>query len=246
MALPAGFSEIFLDEVDSTNEEAWRRVAAGAGHGTVIRAGAQTAGRGRMGRGWVSPEGNLYMSIIVVPPPPRLAAQLAFVAALGVGDALTSLLPDAVSLRFKWPNDVQLVGRKAAGILVEGRGGPVHVVGIGVNVATAPNLADAPATSLTAQGARDAAPGPLAGDICTHFAGWFERWRADGFGPLREAWLARAVGLGKPVEARLPTGTLTGIFRDLDTDGALLLEEPGGATRRIEAGDVFLTSAGRG
>lgn len=220
-----------LDIVDSTNREALRRIAAGAPHGAVVQARQQTAGRGRRGRAWISPPGNLYATLIVRPADGAPVAQLGFVAALAAGDALRIYAP----VRFKWPNDLMLDGRKLGGILVEAVGGAA-AVGIGVNIASAPEDTETPATHLPA----GVAPDALLDDIRAGFDVWYRRWRDDGFEPLREAWLRHAVGLGEPIRARLARETVGGTFRGLDADGGLVLDCDDGRRRVIAAGDVFL------
>ncbi len=223
-------SPIMLDVVDSTNREALRRIAAGAPHGTVIQARQQTDGRGRRGRSWISPPGNLYATLIVRPPGDAPVAQLGFVAALGAGDALRRHAP----VRFKWPNDLMLEGRKLGGILVETAEGAA-AVGIGINIASAPKDTETPATHLPA----NVTPDALLDDIRVCFDVWYQRWRDDGFAPLREAWLQHGIGLGEPIRARLARETVEGVFGGLDADGGLLLDRDG-ARRVIAAGDVFL------
>ncbi len=223
-------SPIRLDVVDSTNREALRRIAAGAPHGAVIQARQQTDGRGRRGRSWISPPGNLYATLIVRPPGDAPVAQLGFVAALGAGDALRRHAP----VRFKWPNDLMLEGRKLGGILVETAEGAA-AVGIGINIASAPEDTETPATRLPARVTPDA----LLDDIRACFDVWYRRWRDDGFAPLREAWLHHGIGLGEPIRARLARETVEGVFGGLDADGGLLLDRDG-ARRVIAAGDVFL------
>src|ERR1700758_3362130 len=98
-----------FDAIDSTNEEARRQAREGASEGTLIWARAQTAGRGRRGRSFVSPPGNLYISLLLRPEgAPAAAAQLGFAAALAIADAAAPLLPAGVRLGLKWPNDVLL------------------------------------------------------------------------------------------------------------------------------------------
>ena len=143
-ALPQGYALIALDEAGSTNDEAKDRAVAGAPEGTVIWARQQRAGRGRRGRAWVSPPGNLYLSVILRPAcEARSVAQLSFVAALAVLDLVDGPLPGRACC--KWPNDILVDGGKVAGILLEsalraeGRVDWV-VLGIGVNLASHPRL----------------------------------------------------------------------------------------------------------
>jgi BirA family biotin operon repressor/biotin-[acetyl-CoA-carboxylase] ligase len=147
-------------------------------------------------------------------------------------------------VRFKWPNDVLIDGAKVSGILMEATAGPGPavewvVIGIGVNVAHAPSDAGYPATSLHAAGAGAATVEVVLEKLAVALQAWLERWRRQGFAPVRQQWLAFARGVGEPVEVRLQRETLHGRFAALDEGGALLLALPGGATRSVTAGDVF-------
>lgn len=252
-ALPEGFRLCHYATLGSTNDEAKALARAGAPQGTLVWADEQTAGRGRRGRVWLSPPGNLYLSLVLRPDgAPARAAQLSFVAALGLGDALVALgLGDALAalggpamrLRYKWPNDLLANGRKLAGILLESETSASDrvdfvVVGVGVNIVLAPDDVEFPATSLAAQGVATVTPAALLAGFARHFEIWARRWRAEGFAPVRAAWLARASGLGERVRVRLERNTLCGRFLDLDDDGALVLEGVQGR-RRIAAGEVF-------
>lgn len=245
-ALPRGYRVIEHDSLDSTSAEAERQARAGAADGTVIRARRQTAGRGRQGRQWHSPEGNLYFSLILRPDaPPTIAAQLTFVTVLALGEAIGSVLPAETDLAFKWPNDVLLDGRKVAGILLESSGSSAGrldwlVVGCGLNVMHFPeNLPGYRATSLTAAGAADPDPGTLLAAFLGAFAVWRARWQDEGLAPVRDAWLARAARIGAEITVRLPGDELHGRFTGLDETGALLLDLPDGSRRTVTAGDVF-------
>lgn len=236
---PAGYDRLILDAVDSTNAEARRRL--GAPRPLWITARRQTAGRGRQGRGWASPEGNLSATLLLGrDEPPAALARLSFRAALAVADLFAHFAP-AAAIATKWPNDVLLNGRKAAGILLENFGpGAGHqanlAIGIGVNLAHHPDLATCrwPPTSLAAETGR--APGFDA--ALTVLAARLDRWLAmPDFATVRAAWLARAAQLGQRIEVRLPDATLTGIFEDVDAEGALVLRTAHGP-RRITAGDI--------
>lgn len=242
--LPAGWRLVSRDTLGSTNDEAKSLARQGAAQGTLVWALAQTAGRGRRGREWRSPHGNLYLSLVWRPAcPPDRAAQLGFAAALAVGDALGDLVPNLAGLAGKWPNDLLLDGRKIAGILLESEIGEAQnlaflVVGVGVNLVSAPPDVEFPATSIAAQGYPPPEPAALLGAFARHFEDWARSWREAGFAPLRAAWLARAVGRGEPIRVRLENASLHGRFADLDPHGALLLDTADGL-RRISAGDVF-------
>lgn len=247
-ALPTGWRLDARESVGSTNDEARALATAGAPHGSVVWALRQEAGRGRRGRGWASPPGNLYASSLLrADIPASRAGEATFLAAVALAEALLDCAP-TLDLGLKWPNDVLVGGRKIAGILLESgftSDGRVDwiVLGTGVNLAHHPEDAERPATSLAALG-HDAVTVPtLLAGLTAALDRWHRRWLAHGFAPLRAAWMARALGLGQPIAVRLERETLDGRFADLDADGALLLDLPDGRRRRIAAGDVFLSAA---
>jgi BirA family biotin operon repressor/biotin-[acetyl-CoA-carboxylase] ligase len=243
MTAPARF--VVFDRVVSTNDEARRLAASGAADGTVVLAREQTGGRGRQGRAWASPPGNVYASFVLRPAVPAArAAELGFVAALAVADTVAALAPPGAAIRCKWPNDVLANGRKVAGILPEAALKPEGdvdyvVLGIGLNVAHHPDDTARPATSLAAFGARAGAD-EAAAALVAALGGWRRRWEAEGFAPVRETWLARAAGLGAEIRVRLGAGEIGGRFAGLDEKGALLLDGGEGGVTRVAAGDVFL------
>jgi BirA family biotin operon repressor/biotin-[acetyl-CoA-carboxylase] ligase len=234
---------IRLDTVDSTNAEALRRARSGE-HGPLwVVATTQTAGRGRRGRTWASPPGNLYASLLLVDPAPAaVAPQLAFVAGLAVHDACVEFAPSlAGTLKLKWPNDLLCGGAKVAGILIEGEGGAavVTVIGIGVNCRHHPDAVEHPATDFAALGAPVAAHALFEALQRTMAARLGEWDRGAGFAAIRSAWLARAGDLGQAMRARLPDREASGIFEALDEAGRLILRLPDGRREVITAGEVF-------
>ncbi|WP_242018823.1 biotin--[acetyl-CoA-carboxylase] ligase [Phaeovibrio sulfidiphilus] len=249
--LPAGWSLSCFEELESTSRTARERVERGeASDGQIIWALSQTGGRGRMGRGWSSPRGNLYQSCLVrAPADPARAAEASFVAAVATARALEILCP-ASQPRCKWPNDIFCQGAKVSGILLElargpGEGGepsPWLIVGIGINLALAPDTPSLyPAAALADFGV-EVSPAAALEVLADCLCGWLSVWRTQGFGPVREAWLSRAMGLGEPVEVRLGAGqVLRGHFGGLDTTGRLALTGDDGVTieHYISAGDVF-------
>jgi BirA family transcriptional regulator, biotin operon repressor / biotin---[acetyl-CoA-carboxylase] ligase len=245
--LPAAYRVIAYETVGSTNDTARQLAREGALDGTCVWALEQTAGRGRRGRFWSSPRGNLYASLILRPAcPPGRAAQLGFAAALAVSDALRDLVPDLGPPACKWPNDVLIAGKKVAGILLESEMGDrgnlaFLVIGVGINLVSAPADAEYPANAIAGAGRTAPPPGVALAAFCRHFEAWTRRWCAQGFAPLREFWLARAVSLGEEIRVRLESGSLQGKFIDIDHEGALLLETEG-EWRRVSAGDVFPAS----
>jgi BirA family biotin operon repressor/biotin-[acetyl-CoA-carboxylase] ligase len=234
--LPDGWRLVALDSVGSTNDEAMHLADAGAPEGTVVWSREQTGGRGRRGRRWASPIGNLYTSTILRPDcPAARAAELGFVAALAVAD----IVPADRAVRVKWPNDVLVDDGKIAGILLEsavGQNGRVqHVVaGIGVNVAFAPQVPDMRYPGAALGGSVEAALEKLAAALAARLA----EWRREGFSAVRARWLAKAGPIGAEVDVRLGEELVRGRFAGLDPEGALLLDTAAGP-RRIVSGELL-------
>ena len=248
MSLPAAFTLARLDETPSTNAEALRLAERGADDLTLVWARTQSSGRGRLGRAWVSPPGNLYCSLVLRldpdgPPP----ATLSLVAALAAAEAAESLLPGLARAEVKWVNDVMIGGRKVSGSLAERGAGDALVLGIGINVAHAPDLTGGPyeATSLAACGAEAGVEEALAA-LGHRLLSRLTTWRAGGFAPLRAPYEERMWRLGLPIRVGLDAErrtTAKGTNGGVDEDGRLRLELPDGRTRLLHAGDVL---AGRG
>lgn len=229
---PAGTGREVHATLDSTNAEALRRAAAGAAAPLWILALRQTAARGRRGRVWAMPRGAFAASLLLRPDgPPAEAALRSFVAALGLCDALVAAtgLPERFAL--KWPNDVLLDGGKLAGILLETGGAPgplALAIGFGVNLAAAPAPSDLepgalPPVGLAAATGAELEPEAFLDLLAPAVARWEARLRADGFGPVRAAWLALAARLGAPLVARTPGREIAGRFETIDATGALVL-----------------------
>ena len=224
----------------STNDEALRLAAAGARAGTVVVAATQSAGRGRQGRVWASPPGNLHASVLLRPGvgTERLG-ELAFLAGLAVAETVAGLLPPERRVSLKWPNDVLVDGAKIAGILIE-QAGDAAILGIGLNVAHRPPATPYPATALALAGTEVEVETVLQRLLAALGAG-LALWQAHGFAAIRSAWLAWAHPVGTLLQVRLggsaETGTIAGRFAGIDPAGALLLETAAGP-RRIVAGEV--------
>lgn len=235
----------------STNDEAGRLAREGAPEGTVVQALEQTGGRGRRGRAWSSPPGNLYTSTIIRPRRPMTdAALLSFVTALAVMDTARALLGAGPDIRCKWPNDVLIGGRKLAGILLEadGQAQPEWlVIGMGLNVRHHPATAAYPTTCLAEEGAPEVSVEAACREYVSSLARWHAVWAQDGFAPIRKAWLENSAGLGNPIVVRLADREEHGTFAGLDTDGVLLLDRAlDGARLRISAGDVYFPDRTKG
>jgi BirA family biotin operon repressor/biotin-[acetyl-CoA-carboxylase] ligase len=235
-------SIVRFDIIDSTNDEARRRAEAGEPGLLWLLAARQTAGRGRRGHTWLSPPGNLHLTgLFTLAAPPAQAALLSYAAAVAAAQALEMF--GATDLRLKWPNDVWAGDAKLAGVLLESGLGPAGrwlAVGIGANLAEAPEIAGRRTISLAALTVRAApAPDDVAAVLAERFEHWLERFKATGFAEIRAAWLARAFGRGEMIEAQAPAGAVVGRFETLDEAGALIVIDTAGVRHAVTAGEVF-------
>jgi BirA family biotin operon repressor/biotin-[acetyl-CoA-carboxylase] ligase len=208
-------------------------------------------GKGRRGREWVSKTGNLYCTGLY-PHDGDLAsaARLSFVAALAVADTLDQYI-DSSTIQIKWPNDVLVQGKKISGILLESgtENDQIWVaIGTGINLVNHPDNSEAPATHMLAHVPQDLMEGPeplyaAKEPVLAIYAARFDHWRQiylkDGFDPIKQAWTARAKGMGELVTARLSERTIDGVAIELDEDGALVIQTKDSGTEKIHAGDVF-------
>jgi len=237
---------VYLDETGSTNAEAFRLAEMGAAEGTVVLAERQTAGKGRLGRQWVSPGGvNLYLSVVLRPAlPPYEAPQLTFLSAV----ALARTIEEQVGLKpaIKWPNDLLLHGSKVAGLLNEMSAETDRVafviLGIGVNLNMAvhqfPDDLRSPATSLAIELGRPVERNQFAASLLAALDHEYVRFCNAGFGPVREEWAKRCNAYGRQVSVAIGNSTVRGPFAGIDHDGALLLTLPDGRLERVMSGDV--------
>ena len=234
-------------ELASTNDEAMARARCGDPGKLWIVAARQSAGRGRLGRNWRSPPGNLYASLLLIDPaPPDIASQLGFVAGVALIEALREITGAGARLALKWPNDVLLDGGKLSGILLEATqlpgGAFACVVGIGVNCASHPTDLPYRASDLAAFG-EPASRENLLTALADRFADQFDTWLGGaGFLSIRDAWLASAAGLGGAIVVLQGEKQASGRFHTIDSTGRLVLAGPTGETV-IEAGDILLASA---
>jgi BirA family biotin operon repressor/biotin-[acetyl-CoA-carboxylase] ligase len=236
----------WYEEIGSTNDRARELAEEGAEHGEVVIAEAQTAGRGRRGRLWVSPaRKNLYFSVILRPDlPPARAPELTLVASVALCDALRQA---GVQAGIKWPNDLLASERKIAGVLTElaAEADRVHwvVIGAGVNVNAReedfPEELRGEATSVLLERGEPAPRALFAAACLTALEGWLDRHAEEGFAVVREAWRERSTTLGREVTVRTDGREIVGTAEDIDDAGALLVRGPAGL-ERILAGDVTL------
>ncbi len=248
IAQTRGVRLVVHDRIDSTNEEAKRLVLSGERGPLWIVAKQQSSGRGRLGRRWESPPGNLYASLILSDVATlRNAPQLGFVAGLASIEALKAATGVADRFSLKWPNDVLFDGAKLAGILLESAPPPVAgstemtaIIGVGVNCAEAPVGLPYPAIALTALRENP----PSAASVLSHLSDamiqYLDLWACGaGFHLVRAQWLSNAGGIGRNIRVALAQETIEGRFETIDAIGRLVLATDQGE-RLIEAGDVFL------
>ena len=244
---PEGVGRHVLARALSTNDEALRLAPSLSGPAWIM-AYEQTLGRGRRGRGWTMPAGNFAATLVLRPKGGlTAAAQLSFVAALALYDALTLAAGPAARLAIKWPNDVLLNDGKVAGILLESAGtGGVVAVGIGVNLAAAPDAAQVEEgavrpVSFAQETGHRVAPDEFLDLLAPAFAHWQHQFETYGFAPIRNAWIARAARLGQEIIARMGSYQEQGVFEGVDDSGALILATALGR-RAIPAADIFFQS----
>lgn len=244
---PQGYGLHVLQQVDSTLDEA-ARIAPSAQGPVWIMAYSQTSARGRRGRAWANPKGNLAATLLMRPDGnPEQAALRSFVAALALFDACVAVTGRSAGFALKWPNDVLLNGGKLAGILLESTGQGREVahlsIGIGVNLSEAPPThavepgAVRPVSLLSETGA-SVTPEDFLTELAVAFAGYESQFVTYGFEPIRTAWLSRAARLGDVITARTATSETVGTFETVDSSGNLVLKTAKGRVS-IPAADVF-------
>lgn len=238
----------FLKEVDSTNNRAAELARGGSEEGEVVIAERQVKGKGRLSRVWQSPLGvNLYTTIILRPSiSPAVSPQITLTAGVAVAETLSFYCGKDVTL--KWPNDVQVRGKKICGILAEMRlrGTDIDfvVVGIGININIRRDDFDASfrdeATSLREELGHDVSRRDVAVRLFNCFEKWYDRFIREGFPPVREAWIAFAGILGREIRVVSGNQIDRGRVLGIDDQGALLIGNDNDETKRVIAGDVFL------
>lgn len=239
--LPEGWRLIVKRETQSTNEDV-KNLPAGSDK-TAICAETQTGGRGRMGRRWVSPKGNLFVSFCLELGTLNQAEIYSFLSAIALIGAMENVCP-GIEIKCKWPNDLLVEGEKISGILLETDGVGRLIVGIGVNIVAFPeDKMLYPTTSLAAHGF-SVTKETLLEELLRQFDLWQKRLYDEGKAPVLDAWRQKAYGVGKPIVAHLPDRNVEGVFSGLDNDGRLLLNT-NGEIIKITTGDVFFGSAGK-
>jgi len=245
-------------ETHSTNDDVRHLAEQGELGPLWLRADSQTSGRGRHGRSWTSPSGNLYASgLFPLIGPPLAGAHLGFAAALSIADTLKLYAPTA-EVTLKWPNDVLLSGAKVSGILLETgqyKDTPWVIVGIGINLMHHPGGTPYPATHLLAHISPEALNSPepiytgvdgVMAVLSEHFEYWRALYSAQGFSALRGPWLDRAQGLGHSAHIRLADRAFEAKITGLGENGELQVEHDNGTIESVFAGDVFPAAATTG
>ncbi|MBN9670774.1 biotin--[acetyl-CoA-carboxylase] ligase [Roseibium aggregatum] len=233
------------ENVGSTNSLCFERARSGHPGRLWIRADVQTSGRGRRGREWSSPAGNMFASLLLVDPEPAdRIGELPLVAAVALAEAVDKAAGTLQLVKLKWPNDLLIEGAKLSGILLESEtlagDRQAVVLGFGVNCVSHPPLSLYQATDLRSLGYQVSAES-LFGSLSAVLAEKLAVWRQpEGFRSIRKDWLGRAAHLGKEITVRSAQQEITGTFADLDERGHLVIQQADGRQRTIYAGDVFL------
>ncbi|HEX9443513.1 MAG TPA: biotin--[acetyl-CoA-carboxylase] ligase [Candidatus Binatia bacterium] len=237
----------YFPELDSTNQYAFHLAKAGGEEGEVVIAECQTRGKGRLGRSWFSPPGlNLYLSVVLKPRlPPAQAPRLTLMAAVALAETVQSFLgaPPAI----KWPNDILVGGKKLAGILTESSSGAERldfvVIGIGVNLnlpeSALPEEIRATATSLLMLTKKAVDRAAFTRELIRSLDRCYGELEERGFPGIAGRWEAFFELKGRRVRVEMGDRQLGGTARGIDADGALIVEEEGGALTRVIAGDVI-------
>ncbi len=253
----SAYRHIHFPEIGSTNTFLIEKVGLGEPGNLWVTSDIQTAGKGSRGRNWTSEPGNLYASLLLVDPAPKVhLAELTFIASLACRDAVIRACEEILkvegsdrqlpNVQLKWPNDLMINGSKCAGILLEGgehNGATYAVVGNGINCKTCPSDTLHPATTLEREGF-NIASSALFTHLAEAFANRIIQWqRGTAFADIRKAWLSHVYGLGSQVEVVVPTrGMLKGRFASIDDKGYMLLEQADGGRQRISTADIFFVS----
>ena len=236
-----GRNLLFQPTVGSTMDVARDAAAHGAAEGTLALADEQTAGRGRLGRGWLTPPAVNLASTLVLRPAGAVTRQVPMMAPLAIVEAVFEVA--GLRADIKWPNDVQVAGNKLAGVLIEllDNDGVVSLVGAGINVNLNASRYDEIkdiATSVAAETGREWGRELLLAAYLLHFERLYSAARR-GESP-RDAWRARLVTLGHRVHAQWPGGQADGIAEDVDDEGSLIVRTSNRNTVKVVAGDVTL------
>lgn len=227
---------VIYDVVDSTMDEARRLLQDGVDLETIVLAKSQDGGRGRQGRSWISPAGNLFMSLITRDVAATQLSQFALLWGEVVRRVVSSYTKAQVQC--KWPNDVLINGNKVGGILIE-RHGSALIVGVGINIEYHPQDVQFPATCLKEHSQENISPEGVARKIWDCYLELRGQWEQKGFGQIRNLWLQSAWKLKDEINIRQNDGSVVGIFEAIDETGAILLKDAAGAIKKLYVGDLI-------
>lgn len=244
-SMPTGVEAVFYGLVTSTNDVARDKAVEGHSGPFWVGAAAQSAGRGRLGRVWVSEKGNLYASLMIRPhDKPEKMMALPFLVALAVRQALIKSGAPEEQILCKWPNDILFNEKKVAGVLIEssiGTDGNVDfvIIGIGTNLNLYPQDAQFPATSFAKEAHKFIEPEDYFAHLAEAFSLQWQAWLQFGFDPIRLDWLRHSWGMGEKRLIKTATQEVVARLVTLDNDGALIIKLDDGSESRLYAGDVF-------
>ncbi|MDC0865026.1 biotin--[acetyl-CoA-carboxylase] ligase [Rickettsiaceae bacterium] len=246
------YNLLTFETIDSTNSEALHLANSGTSGDFVISSRKQTAGRGKKGRAWVSLEGNLHASILLDSKvDPKRHPQLSFVIANAMYDSIVETIRSSngrskvssSDITLKWPNDVLIKGKKLCGILLESikvRDKNYVVIGFGVNIKASPRDLDYSTTSLNEEGINIEIPDEFLNILMNRFDKLYKQWIIDdNFLSIRENWMKRAYNLNKVVTVDDGVRRVSGIFKEIDFDGAMRIQLASGQICSLSAGDVL-------
>ena len=253
--IPSSFFINYFDKVESTNQLAILEANQGKPSGTVIVANAQSSGRGRLGRQWLSPPGNLYTSIIIRPNcPPMIAAQISLVTSVAIWETVSYLLPANKKILCKWPNDILINYKKVSGILLESqtaidsKNNPIVewiIVGVGINISSYPKLKENyQATSISEECRIHINKDQVLNLFLSNFKTMLSLWTEQGFNKIINLWLNKTFPLGHSISVQSPKGMICGKFNGLTPQGELKIHTRAHGEKIIAAGDTYYPDTG--
>ncbi|MBR72822.1 MAG: biotin--[acetyl-CoA-carboxylase] ligase [Rhodospirillaceae bacterium] len=252
--IPSNFSIKYFNSVTSTNNTACLEADQGAAAGTVILAKSQTCGRGRYGRNWESPAGNLYASILLRPDCPVIvAAQTSLVTSIAVWETVSTFLPKNCEVLCKWPNDILVNQKKISGILLESQilkndtSNPIIewlIIGIGINISTYPRIkSNYKATSLSKECGFQLNVDKVLSLLLLNMEKMLNLWANKGMSPIIKLWISKTCPFGQALIVESPNGTISGKFNGLNKQGELKIITHNNLEKIISAGDVHFSSS---
>lgn len=244
----AHYSILDFETVDSTNSEALRLANSGVRGDFLIRTHKQTGGRGQKGREWISINGNLHASILLESYAlPKNNPQLSFVVANAMYDTILELAEvqkASINIQLKWPNDILIDGKKVAGILLESitcQNKNNVIIGFGVNVIKAPASLGQQVTCLFDEGLILGNSDVFLHILMNHFNRSYQEWCLDNdFTSIRKKWMQHAYNLNQVITINDGVQSVSGVFKEIDHDGALCMQLEDGRVCVFYAGDISI------